>query len=74
MPMLLSSVRKGSRVRIAGLPAGDMRSQLIRLGLMEGTVVECLERLPGGTLVLLHSRQEVAVSTELAASITVSSL
>jgi ferrous iron transport protein A len=72
--MRLSSIHRGSRVRISELPAGDMRSQLIRIGLMEGTVVECLERLPGGTLVLLHSRQEVAVSTELAASISVSAL
>ena len=72
--MRLSSIHRGSRVRIAELPLGTMRSQLIRIGLMEGTVVECLERLPGGTLVLLHSRQEVAVSTELAASITVSAL
>ena len=72
--MRLSAIARGSRVRISELPAGDMRSQLIRIGLMEGTVVECLERLPGGTLVLLHSRQEVAVSTELAASITVSVL
>jgi ferrous iron transport protein A len=72
--MRLSNILRGSRVRISELPLGDMRSQLIRIGLMEGTVVECLERLPGGTLVLLHSRQEVAVSTELAASITVSAL
>ncbi len=72
--MQLSSIQRGSRVRITQLPDGDSRSQLIRLGLIEGAEIECLERLPGGTLVLSYSRQELALSAGLAASITVSAL
>ncbi len=68
----LSAIRKGGRVRIAQLPPGEMRSRFIRIGLMEGAVVSCLERLPGGTIVLIFHHQEVALSGELAASIEVS--
>jgi Fe2+ transport system protein FeoA len=59
------------RGRIDRLPAGDIRSQFIRLGLVEGAVVSCLEKLPGGTIVLEFSRQEVALSGDLARSITI---
>lgn len=50
---------------------GESRSQFIRIGLMEGAIIECLERLPGGTLVIGQSRQEFALSANLADSITV---
>jgi len=70
----LSSLSKGESARIVQLPNGDLRPQLIRLGLMEGAVVNCLERLPGGTLILGHHRQEFALSTELADSINVMGL
>lgn len=59
------------RGRIDRLPTGDIRSQFIRLGLVEGAVVFCLEKLPGGTIVLEFSRQEVALSGDLARSITI---
>jgi Fe2+ transport system protein FeoA len=67
----LSSIRKGTRVRIHRLPEGDMRTQFIRIGLLEGALVTCIERLPGGTMVLLHHRQELALSADLADSIWV---
>ena len=69
--MKLSSIRRGSRVQIHQLPVGESRSQFIRIGLMEGAIIECLERLPGGTLVIGQSRQEFALSANLADSITV---
>ena len=69
--MKLSALGKGASARIQQLPGGEMRSRFIRLGLMEGAVIRCLERLPGGTIVLEFSRQEVALSTELAESIVV---
>ena len=68
----LSMIRKGLPVQILRLPDGDMRMQFIRIGLMEGALVTCIERLPGGTMVLQHHRQEVALSADLADSIWVS--
>ena len=67
----LSQVSAGASVQIMELPAGIIRSQFIRLGLMEGMSITCAERLPGGTLVLKHRHQEIAVSGELADQILV---
>jgi Fe2+ transport system protein FeoA len=72
--MTLSTLRRGGSARIAALPVGDIRAQFIRMGLSEGAVVRCLERLPGGTLVIALSRQELALSAELAAHITIAPL
>ena len=69
--MKLSAIVKGACVRIVSLPEGDIRSQCIRIGLMEGSAITCLERLPGGTLVLRHCRQELALSADLADGIMV---
>jgi Fe2+ transport system protein FeoA len=70
----LSSLTKGASARIVQLPSGDIRVQLIRLGLMEGAVVNCIQRLPGGTMILGHHRQELALSTELAESISIANI
>ena len=69
--MTLGTLPKGMRGRIERLPSGDVRSHFIRIGMVEGAVVACLERLPGGTVVLEFSRQEVARSGDLAASIEI---
>lgn len=69
--MTLGTLPKGMRGRIERLPSGDVRSHFIRIGMVEGAVVACLERLPGGTVVLEFSRQEVALSGDLAASIEI---
>ena len=69
--MTLALLPRGRRARITALPHGDIRSQCIRIGLMEGAEVDCVERLPGGTLVLQFSRQEIALSTVLARSIAI---
>jgi Fe2+ transport system protein FeoA len=69
--MTLGALKKGGKALIEGLPEGEIRSQFIRLGLVEGALVQCLERLPGGTMVLEFSRQEIALSGDLASSITI---
>ncbi len=70
--VLLSTITRGTRVRIGRLPDGDARAQFIRIGLIEGATVHCSERLPGGTMVLRHARQEMAISRELSEQIHVS--
>jgi|WetSurMetagenome_2_1015567.scaffolds.fasta_scaffold980918_1 Fe2+ transport system protein FeoA len=69
--MRLSAVRTQLPVQILRLPDGDMRTQFIRIGLMEGALITCIERLPGGTVVLRHHRQEIALSADLADAIWV---
>jgi Fe2+ transport system protein FeoA len=69
----LSFARKGSRLRIISIPEGRGRTQLIRLGIMTGEVVQCIERLPGGTIVIEKNRQEIAIGASLAKTIIVDS-
>jgi Fe2+ transport system protein FeoA len=67
----LDKAKKGRTVTIINLPSGNIRSQLIRLGLTEGGTIKCIERLPGGTIVIQKNRQEIAVGFDLAKKIKV---
>ncbi|HEV8539393.1 MAG TPA: ferrous iron transport protein A [Bacteroidota bacterium] len=62
---------KGQWLRIFSLPNGLLRSQFIRFGINEGERVRCIERLPGGTIVLQKNRQQVAIGHLLAKEIFV---
>lgn len=70
----LHTAKRGSVLRIEGIPEGRNRALLLRLGILQGEVVRCLERLPGGTVVLEKNRQEIAVGFDLASTIIVAVL
>lgn len=66
----LTDLRRGERAAIATLPDDEnLRAQCIRLGLSKGSAVRCIERLPGGTVVLESARQEIALGKSLARQI-----
>lgn len=67
----LDKAKKGTFVTIVTLPSGLFKMQLIRLGLTEGMKVYCLERLPGGTIVIQRNRQEIAIGFDLAKKINI---
>jgi Fe2+ transport system protein FeoA len=67
----LHKIHKGSRVWIVQVPDGKGKSQLIRLGISKGEFIRCLERLPGGTIVIEKNRREIAIGMALAKSIFV---
>ncbi len=67
----LSEIGAGQWIKISALPQGVLYAQFVRLGLHEGQRVRCLERLPGGTIVLQRNRQQVAVGHQLAKDIYV---
>jgi ferrous iron transport protein A len=67
----LSTIIKGSRVLIVEVPEGKGKSQLIRLGILKGEFIRCLERLPGGTIVIEKNRREIAIGVSLAKTIFV---
>ena len=69
MPLIL--VRAGNLVKIISVPKGTLRAQFIRLGISEGERVTCLERLPGGTIVIQKNRQQIALGHKLAREILV---
>lgn len=68
----LYRVKRGERIVIRSLPLDDaLRSQCIRLGLSIGAPLHCIERLPGGTVVVESARQEIALGRSLAEKIGV---
>ncbi|MFZ5754772.1 MAG: FeoA family protein [Bacillota bacterium] len=69
--MKLSQVKKGQVVKIARIPNEQVRSQAIRFGIGEGSVVICEEIIPAGPVILRKNRQEIAVGRGLAEEITI---
>lgn len=67
----MHQVPKGSRLVVIEIPEGRSRTQLIRLGVVKGEFIRCLERLPGGTVVIQKHRQEIAIGATLARTILV---
>ncbi len=67
----LDKTRKGTLCTIVCLPTGVTKIQLIRMGISEGDTITCIERLPGGTIVIQKTRQEIALGFELAKNIQV---
>ncbi|MHB0913293.1 MAG: FeoA family protein [Armatimonadota bacterium] len=69
--MTLDQAKKGREVCIVAIPDDMSRSQLLRLGITEGSSVICHEKLPMGPIILRRKRQEIAIGRELARSIVV---
>jgi Fe2+ transport system protein FeoA len=68
---LLYGARAGQWLKIHTLPQGILRAQFIRFGIHEGERVLCIERLPGGTIVIQKNRQEITIGHTLAKQIYV---
>lgn len=69
--ILLTEVPRGRKAIVLEVPVGKSRDQLIRLGIHAGEVVRCLQRLPGGTMLIEKHRQEIAIGVALAGAIKV---
>ena len=67
----LFATRAGQWLRISAVPKGILGAQFIRVGINEGERVRCIERLPGGTVVIRKNRQEIAIGHQLARQILV---
>jgi ferrous iron transport protein A len=69
--MTLDKVKRGNKVRIKKIDNKDMKTQAIRIGIYEGAVFLCSEKLPGGPIILQNRMQEVAIGRGLAEDIEV---
>jgi len=67
----LYAAAAGQWLKIHSAPDGPLRSHCIRLGIHEGERAKCIERLPGGTIVLQKNRQQIAIGHALAKQIMV---
>ena len=67
----LNTAAKGSRLIVVAVPPGRSRTQLIRLGILEGEAIRVIERMPGGTVVIEKNRREIAIGAALAKTLLV---
>ena len=68
----LNTIKTGEIIKIVSIPHGLVGAQFVRLGIHAGEKLHCLERLPGGTVVLRKNRRQIAIGRELAKQIYVS--
>ena len=69
--MTLDKVNRGNKIRIKKIENRDLKTQAIRIGIYEGAVFLCSEKLPGGPIILQNRMQEVAIGKGLAEDIEV---
>jgi Fe2+ transport system protein FeoA len=70
----LFTTESGVWVKIVSLPLDVLGARFIRLGIIVGAKVRCIERLPGGTIVIQKHRQQIAIGHSLAKQIKVAAL
>lgn len=68
--MTLDKAKKGKKVKILNIKDKSIRSQAIRIGLVEGAVFLCSEKLPGGPVILQNRLQEIAIGRGIAEKIS----
>jgi Fe2+ transport system protein FeoA len=61
-------------LKIKSIPDPDVKIQLIRFGITEGTKVKCYHKIPMGPLVIRYYKQEIAIGRKIANSIMVEPL
>lgn len=69
--MTLDKAKRGQKLIIKSLPDEFVRTQAIKLGIGEGSLVTCREVIPAGPVVLSRLRQEIAISRDLARKIDI---
>ena len=69
--MCLADVKRGQTVAIVKINDGQIRTQFIRFGIGEGSLVRCLEKIPFGPFMLRHNRLEISIGREVAKQILV---
>lgn len=69
--MLLSKAPASKLLKIKSIPDPDVKTQLIRFGITEGTKVKCYHKIPMGPLIIRYYKQEIAIGRKIANSILV---
>ncbi len=69
--MCLTEIKRGQSVQVVRICDGGIRIQLLRIGIGEGSRLECLEKIPFGPLMIRHNRQEIAIGREVAKNILI---
>ncbi len=72
--MTLNQLIPGQKALLQDLPEGLVRSQAIRLGLIPGTEIVCVHKLPRGPVIIKKNMQQIAIGEALAARINIKCL
>jgi Fe2+ transport system protein FeoA len=69
--MTLDKARRGSEIEVLSITDPEGKSQLMRMGISEGSSVVCQQKLPFGPVIIRCKRQEIAIGRQLARRIHV---
>ncbi|APG28655.1 hypothetical protein A7E78_12925 [Syntrophotalea acetylenivorans] len=69
--MSLNELKRGQSATITNVPDENLRIQLLRFGIINGSQVSCHCKLPFGPVVLKYGGQEIALGREIARQVTI---
>ena len=69
--MTLAEIQKGKDFKVKNIPDDMIRIQTLRMGISEGSNLNCNEKIPGGPIIVKHNYQEIAIGRSLAEDIEI---
>lgn len=69
--MSLNELKRGQSATITNVPDENLRIQLLRFGIINGSQVSCHCKLPFGPVILKYGGQEIALGREIARQVTI---
>ena len=69
--MTLAEITRGKDFKVKNIPDDMIRIQTLRMGISEGSKLNCNEKIPGGPVIVKHNYQEIAIGRRLAEDIQI---
>lgn len=69
--MTIAEANMGETVRVMAMPPGIVRTQILRLGIVEGSQITCILNIPAGPVVVRQGNLEVALGRRIASGMEV---
>ncbi|MCF8002296.1 MAG: ferrous iron transport protein A [Halanaerobiales bacterium] len=69
--MTLSDITKGKNFKIKHIADDMVRLKSLRMGISEGSSLNCNQKIPGGPVIVKHNYQEIAIGRKLADNIEI---
>lgn len=69
--MSLDNVKKGEFIKIDQFKDFAIKNYLIRFGIVEGSKIQCFQKIYKGPVVIKFNRQEIALGYDIAKNILV---
>jgi len=69
--MTLSNANSGDNIEIKSISNPIVRAQAIRLGIYEGAILKCSEKIKHGPIILQNRSQELAIGYNLSKNIEI---